>query len=427
MTTIDRNNPPQDASAWPSIPPRHWLRWALVALGVLIVIVLIWHFLTGKKAKPATPALPVGVARIATGDMHVRLTGLGTVTPTATVTVQTQINGQLMSVGFKEGQIVQKGQFLAQIDPRPYAVALAQAQGALAHDTGLLEQAKSDLARYLALDRENAISKQVVADQQFLVLQDTGTVMEDRAAVNSAKLNLTYCHIVSPVTGRTGLRLVDPGNYVQTSSSTGLVVLTVLQPITVIFVLPEGDIPALTEQMQSGEPLQVSAYDSGNDKQLGMGTLLTLDNTVDTTTGTVKLRASFPNTDLALFPNEFVNAHLLLKTLSHVTEVPVRAVQTGAPGTFVYLVRPDNTAHVQVIKTGVTDGDMMQVLSGLKAGDTVVIDGVSLLREGAKVRITPDKGAAAVAVNNGPGAPPGQQPQNAEPVSGSSEPATTKP
>jgi len=396
---------------------RNAIRLAAILVAVLIAAFLIAHFLLpSKPAKTSVPAVPVGVARIGTGTMHVVLSGLGTVTPTSTITVQTQINGQLIAVGYREGQVVKKGQFLAQIDPRPYQVALAQAQGALAHDSGLLNQAKSDLARYAALDKQNAIAKQILTDQEFLVQQDMGTVMEDQATVNNAKLNLAYCHIVAPVPGRAGLRLVDAGNYVQTASGTGLVVLTVLQPITVIFVLPEDQIREVSQQMQSGAPLAVTAYDRNEDRAIAQGVLTTIDNTVDTTTGTVKLRATFPNTDLALFPNEFANAQLLLRTLSNVPEVPVRAVQTGAPGTFVYLVTPKRTAHVQVIKTGVTDGDWMQVLSGLKPGDTVVTDGAGLLREGAKVRAVASGNATPVQVNNGPGAPPGRQPQNARPL-----------
>jgi membrane fusion protein, multidrug efflux system len=394
------------------------LRLLVILLATVVIAgLLLWHFLgSPRQAKSYVPAVPVGVSQITTGDMPVQLMGLGTVTPMATVTVQTQINGVLTAVGYKEGQIVQKGQFLAQIDPRPYQIALEQAQGALAHDTGLLNQAKSDLQRYVALDRQNAIAKQTVTDQEFLVQQDQGLVLEDQASVNTQKLNLVYCHIVSPVTGRVGLRLVDPGNYVQTSSATGLVVLTQLQPITVIFVLPEDQIQAVSQETGGGARLAVTAFDRNQERVIAQGVLTTIDNTVDTTTGTVKLRATFPNENLALFPNEFVNAQLLLKTLKNAIEVPVRAVQTGAPGSFVYLVRPNRTAHVQVIKTGVTDGDFTQVLSGLKPGDTVVTDGAGLLREGAKVRVMPNGSAAPVQVNNGPGAPPGQQPQNARPV-----------
>jgi multidrug efflux system membrane fusion protein len=414
------SRPPGGMAPDRSIPLRRGANLRLLAVllvALLIAALLIWHFVfPARQAKSYVAAAPVGVSKISTGDMPVQLMGLGTVTPVATVTVQTQINGQLTAVGYKEGQIVQKGQFLAQIDPRPYEIALQQAQGALAHDTGLLHQAKSDLARFQALDRVNAIAKQTVADQEFLVQQDMGLVTEDEAAVNTQKLNLAYCHIVSPVTGRVGLRLVDPGNYVQTSSATGLVVLTELQPITVIFVLPEDQIQAVSQQTQTGAKLSVIAFDRNEQKAIAQGVLTTIDNTVDTTTGTVKLRATFPNEDLALFPNEFVNAQLLLQTLKNVTEVPVRAVQTGAPGTFVYLVQPNRTAHVQVIKTGVTDGDFTQVLSGLKPGDTVVTDGAGLLREGAKLRVIPNGNAAPVRVNNGPGAPPGQQPQNARPM-----------
>jgi multidrug efflux system membrane fusion protein len=388
---------------------------------LLILGWLVWHYFLsggGGKHQAAQPPQPVGVAKVTTGDMHVVLTGLGTVTPMATITVQTQISGQLMSVGFKEGQLVKQGDFLAQIDPRPYQVSLAQAEGTLAHDLGLLAQAKSDLARYVSLNRQDSIAKQQVADQQFLVQQDEGTVAYDRANVDSSKLNLTYCHIVSPVSGRVGLRLVDPGNYVQTSGSTGLVVVTELQPISVIFVLPEDDIPDIAQQMQAGQTLQVTAYDRANAKLLATGSLITVDNTVDTTTGTVKLRATFPNTDFALFPNQFVNARLMLKTIPQATEVPVAAVQHGAPGTFVYVLKPDNSVGVQVIQTGVTDGDNMEVTSGLKAGDTVVTDGTDRLRDGAKVKVASGGTADSGTANNGPGAPPGEQPQNATPVPG---------
>jgi len=413
---------PSRAVAPPPARRGRWLPWLLSLVVLLIAAWLVWHFfLSGRGGTPHTGATsqPVGVARVTQGDMHVVLTGLGTVTPLATITVQTQISGQLMSVGFKEGQIVKQGDFLAQIDPRPYQVALAQAQGTLAHDTGLLAQAKSDLARYASLNRQDSIAKQQVADQQFLVQQDEGTVMLDRASVDSARLNLTYCHIVSPVTGRVGLRLVDPGNYVQTSSATGLVVVTQLQPISVIFVLPEDDIPDLAQQMQAGATLGVTAWDRTDAKQLAQGTLTTLDNTVDTTTGTVKLRASFDNADLSLFPNQFVNARLMLKTIKQATQVPVAAVQHGAPGSFVYLLKPDNTVAVQVITTGITDGDEMQVLTGLRPDDTVVVDGTDRLKDGAKVKVASGGNAPADASNNnGPGAPPGEQPQNGTPVPG---------
>jgi multidrug efflux system membrane fusion protein len=404
--------PPKRSSLW---------RWLGILLVVLVVGWLVWRlvFATGGgKTHTGQQLQPVGVAKVTSGDLQVVLTGLGTVTPLATVTVVTQISGQLMSVGYKEGQLVKQGDFLAQIDPRPYQVALAQAEGTLAHDMGLLAMAKSDLERYAQLNRKDSISRQQVADQQFLVQQYQGTVAVDRASIDSAKLNLTYCHITSPVTGRVGLRLVDPGNYVQASGSTGLVVVTELQPISVVFVLPEDDIPDIQAQMQGGATLEVDAYDRSNATLLAKGALITVDNTVDTTTGTVKLRARFPNTDLALFPNQFVNARLMLKTIKGATEVPVAAVQRGAPGTFVYVVKPDNTAGVQVIATGVTDGDNIEVTKGLSPGDTVVVDGTDRLKEGAKIRVgTGNAPAGAPAgTNGGPGAPPGEQPQNATPV-----------
>jgi multidrug efflux system membrane fusion protein len=420
--------PPSSTIRTPKRQPGGAWRWLGLLLVVGVIGWLLWRVLLapgGDQLHMRPPLQPVGVAKVTTGDLKVVLTGLGTVTPMATVTVVTQISGQLMSVGYKEGQTVKQGDFLAQIDPRPYQVALAQDEGTLAHDLGLLAMAKSDLARYAMLNRKDSISRQQVADQQFLVQQYEGTVAVDRATIDSAKLNLAYCHITSPVTGRVGLRLVDPGNYVQASSSTGLVVVTELQPISVVFVLPEDDIPDIQAQMQRGATLEVDAYDRSNTRLLAKGTLITVDNTVDTTTGTVKLRASFPNGDFALFPNQFVNARLLLKTIQGATEVPVAAVQRGAPGTFVYVVKPDSTAGVQVIATGVTDGDSMEVTKGLNPGDTVVVDGTDRLKEGAKIRVNTGNAPAgsAASPNNGPGAPPGDQPQNATPVPPDATPA----
>ena len=392
---------------------RSRLRPVLILAAVLLIAFLAWRFLLpggsgGNHATHATPPQPVGAAKVVTGDMPVMLSGLGTVTPLATITVQTQINGQLMSVGFKEGQIVQKGDFLAQIDPRPYQAALEQAQGTLAHDTGLLHQSQADLVRYRTLVAQRSIALQQATDQAFLVEQYQGSVLADQGTVDNARVNLLYCHIVAPVTGRVGLRLVDPGNYVQTSSTTGLVVLTQLEPISVIFVLPEDDVAAVWQQIRAGRTLSVEAYNRTDATRIATGTLESVDNEVDTTTGTVKLRATFPNADQALFPNQFVNARLLVRTLSGVTIAPVAAVQHGAPGAFVYLVKPDGSVAVQVVKTGATDEDKLQVLSGLDAGATVVVDGADRLRDGAKVRITTDQGdPAATAPAAAPAAPQG--------------------
>jgi multidrug efflux system membrane fusion protein len=391
----------------------------LIYLAVLALIGFgVWRFATREDTsqKPARQDVQdVGAAEIGVGDLKDELFGLGTVTPLATITVQTQINGQLQSVGFKEGQLVHKGDFLAQIDPRPYQGALDQAQGALAHDTGLLKQFESDLKRYQTLGKQDSIELQQVTDEGFLVEQDKGLVAEDQATIETDNLNIAYCRIVAPVTGRVGLRLVDPGNYVQTTSTTGLVVLTQVRPISVIFVLPEDFVPAVWKEFRAGQSLQVTAYSRSAATPVGTGTLESVDNEIDTTTGTVKLRVVFPNADESLFPNQFVNVRLLARTLSGVTVAPVAAIQHGAPGTFVYLIKPDGTVAVQKVETGVTDGDRVQIVSGLKAGDKIVVDGADRLRDGAKVKIAPDQANPAANVNNGPGAPPGEQPGNRTP------------
>ena len=405
----------------PTRPRRRRRRFGSVIFLLIVAIIGIgaWRFLRphGAPEKRATQDVqPVGGAKVEAGQIDETIAGLGTVTPLATITVQTQINGQLMEVGFQEGQLVHKGDFLAQIDPRPFQAALDLAQGQLAHDTGLLEQAQSDLARFETLGRQDSIAQQQVVDQKFLVQQDRGLVQEDQANVETAKLNLTYCHIIAPVTGRVGLRLVDPGNYVQTTNTTGLLVLAQVEPISVIFIIPEDAIQDVWDEVRAGRKLAVSAYNRSDDKLIATGTLESVDNLIDTTTGTVKLRATFPNTDEKLFPNQFVNARLLVRTLKQATIAPVAAIQHGAPGTFVFLIKPDNSIAVEKIQTGVTNGDRIQITSGLKPGDEVVVDGADRLRDGSKVRIVPDGDDTAGNVNDGPGAPPGQQPDNARKI-----------
>lgn len=343
---------------------------------------------------------PVGAATIGQGDIRVIINALGTVTPIATITVQTQINGQLQEVAFTEGQMVKKGDFLAQIDPRPYELLQAQYEGQLARDQGVLAQARIDLARYQTLTQQNAIARQQYEDQIYIVQQDEGTVKLDQAMVDQQKLNVAYCHIVSPVSGRIGLRLIDPGNYVQTTNSTGLAVVTELQPITVIFPVPEDDLPDILLQMKTGTPLEVHAYDRANIRLLATGHVAALDSQIDTTTGTAKLRAQFDNDDNALFPNQFVNAQLVVKTLHNVVTVPTAAIQRGAPGTYVYVINGNDSVSVRPVSIGTTDGPMAAVNSGLSVGERVVVDGTDRLRDGAHVTIAGARSATSATSNN---------------------------
>nr|WP_294523185.1 MdtA/MuxA family multidrug efflux RND transporter periplasmic adaptor subunit [uncultured Rhodopila sp.] len=344
----------------------------------------------GRSAQGAPQ--PVGFATVDTGDIRIMLNELGTVTSLDTVTVYTQINGQLQEVGFKEGQVVKKGDFLAQVDPRPYQAALEQAQGTLAKDQGLLAQAQADLKRYQTLGRQDSIAQQQLDDQRYLVQQYTGTVQTDQGAVDTAKLNLAYCHIISPIDGQVGLRQVDPGNYIQTSSTTGVVVITQMQPISVLFSVPEDNLPDIVQRVRAGATLTIEAYDRANTRLLATGQLGTMDNLIDTTTGTLKLRGIFANPDELLYPNQFVNARLLVNTMPNAVRVPVPAVQRGEPGTFVYLINPDSTVSVRPIKVGPVDGTYQAVLSGLNPGDRVVTDGTDRLRDGASVSLPAQQG-----------------------------------
>jgi multidrug efflux system membrane fusion protein len=354
----------------------------------------------------------VGVAPVEKGDMPVTLSQLGTVTPLATVTVKTQLSGYLVQVAFREGQMVNKGDFLAQIDPRPYQVALEQAQAQLGKDQALLKNAQVDLQRYNTLVAQNSIAKQTRDTQVSLVAQDEATVKADQAQIDAQKLNLTYCRIVSPVTGRVGLRQVDAGNYVQTSDPNGIVVVTQLQPISVIFTLSEDNLPEVMKRVRAGAVLPVTAYDRTGATELASGKLDTVDNQIDTTTGTVKSRAIFDNDQLVLFPNQFVNVKLLVNTLHDADIVPNSAIQRGAPGTFVYVVKPEKTVAVQKVKLGPSDGQRIAILSGLEPGESVVIDGTDRLHDGAKVTISSPQPAASAAED-----PP--QPQDQQQKQGS--------
>ncbi|HVI88314.1 MAG TPA: MdtA/MuxA family multidrug efflux RND transporter periplasmic adaptor subunit [Dongiaceae bacterium] len=343
----------------------------------------------GRRSRQlASGEIPVMAVQAQAGDISLSLDALGTVTPLATVTVRPQLSGYLTQVAFAEGQMVKQGDFLAQIDPRPYQIALEQAQGQLARDQALLKNAQIDLARYQKLNAQDSIARQQLDTQQSLVLQYQGTIISDQAQVDTAKLDLDYCHITAPVTGRVGLRQVDQGNYVQTGDTNGLVVITQLQPITVIFTIPEDNIPLVQQGLQAGQRLQVTAFDRTGTTELATGELATIDNQIDTTTGTVKLRAHFDNTDNALFPNQFVNVTLHVRTEQALAIVPMAAIQHGSAGAFVYRVKDDKTVTVQPVKIGIVNGDKVEIVSGLKTGDQVVVDGVDQLREGSKVIVS---------------------------------------
>ena len=363
---------------------RRGLPWALSLIVLTVVGIILWRHPWSSKDGPVgrhafgDAPQAVGTGTVHTGDVPLVMAGLGTVTPLATVTVRTQINGILQSVAFTEGQMVHRGDFLAQIDPRPYQALLEQAQGSLARDQALLRDARLNLGRYRTLNQQDSISRQQVDTQ------DMGNLVTDQAAIDTQRINLAYCHIVAPQDGRVGLRQVDAGNYVTTADANGIVVITLLQPISVIFTLPEDDLPPIQRQLAADARLAVAAWDRANTMLLSSGQLATLDNQIDTTTGTVKLRAIFANVDGMLFPNQFVNAKLLVDTLRGATLVPNAAVQTGSPGTFVYVVRPDHTVGIQVIKTGAADAADTAALSGLRVGEIVVTDGTDRLKEGSR-------------------------------------------
>jgi multidrug efflux system membrane fusion protein len=337
--------------------------------------------------------VPVVAATVATGDMPVIFNALGTVTPLQTVTVRTQISGQLLEIGFKEGQFVQKGDFLAQIDSRPYQAALGQVEGQLMRDQALLKNAQTDLARYRKLVAEDSIARQTLDTQEALVQQYQGVVRADQSQVETAKLNLNYCRIVAPLSGRVGLRQIDQGNYIQVGDTNGIVVISQEKPITVVFTLPEDDLPAIVEQLRKGATLPVVAFDRANTVKLATGTLAMLDNQIDTSTGTIKLKAEFANDDQSLFPNQFVNAQLQVDVLHGATLMPSAAIQRGAQGIFVYVIKDDGTVTVRPVKLGPSDGVNVAVQSGLQVGERLVVDGADKLREGAQVTV-PDPAQA---------------------------------
>jgi multidrug efflux system membrane fusion protein len=339
-----------------------------------------------KNAKASTPpsAIPVGVAIVKQGDFNVYLNGLGSVEAFNTVSLKTRIDGQIMQVNFREGQDVKKGETLLVIDPRPYEVALAQAQANLQKDEAQLTNAKAQYERNRVLYEEGVIAKQDLDTLQASFGTYEGTIASDKAAIKNAELNLTYCYIKSPLDGRVGLRQVDPGNYVTGAGGTALLVITQLHPIAVIFTIPQDQLQQVRDHMRQG-PLDVDAYSSDDKTKLSSGKLLTIDNQIDATTGTVKLKAVFDNPDNNLWPNQFVNAHLLLETRKNVITAPAAALQRGPDGTFAYVVDANNTVQMRQLQVALTQGSTAVVASGLQAGDKVVTDGQEKLQVGSRV------------------------------------------
>jgi multidrug efflux system membrane fusion protein len=364
---------------------RHW-----IIAGIVVAVLLLGGWLIARavkpKAKPAAPqGIPVSSAPVTVGDIDVYLDALGTVTPVYTVTVVSRVAGEITEVRFKEGQIVKKNDLLAVIDPRPYTALLVQGQGQLARDEASLNNARIDLARYQNSFKEHAIPEQQVATQQAVVDQDVGTVKLDQGTLDAARVNVDYTRIVSPIDGRVGLRNIDPGNVVAANGTTGLCVVTQLSPITVIFTIAEDSIGEVFAQMNTGHAMPVTALDRSKQHTLATGTLLTVDNQVNTTTGTVRARATFANSHNELFPNQFVNARLLLKTLTHVNLVPQAAIQHNNDVAFVYVEQPDSTVQLRNIKILATEGETSAV-TGVNPGDELVTDGFDKLQNGSKIR-----------------------------------------
>jgi membrane fusion protein, multidrug efflux system len=410
MTEQDDRSP----GRWPEAGPdqariaglthRSWRRvlpWAIPVVGLVAIIYIVTHRGSGpanlnQRPDGKTRPISVGVASVVTGDVDVNVEALGTVTPVATVTVHSRIDGQLMKLGFTEGQLVREGAMLVQLDPRPYEVQLEQARGQLMRDQALLANAKVDLERYRLLYSQDSIAQQQVATQEGLVRQYEGAVLTDQGQVDSAKLNLIYAKVAAPVSGRVGLRQVDLGNIVHAADTNGVAVITQLQPITVIFTVPEDRLPQITRRVAQPAPVPVDAYDRTFSTKLATGTLLTFDNQIDPTTGTIKLRAQFPNADFALFPQQFVNVRVKVDTERGATLIPSSAVLNGAQGQYVWSVQPDQTVKMVNITPSVVSGERTAVTSGVTAGTQVVVDGMDRLRDGSRITLV-DRGQPAPA------------------------------
>jgi membrane fusion protein, multidrug efflux system len=394
---MDSNAPPGGGNEGVYTPHHTGVarRWTWLAVISLLIVVIGYFLLTrildardaaAKAAAAANrPGVPVSAAVAKRGDLNRYLTAIGTVTAFNTVTVKTRVDGQIVKVAFTEGQTVHQGDLLVEIDPRPYQAALDQAIGTLAKDRATLLNAQITLGRDQTLLRDQVIAAQDYDNQKAVVGQSVGTVASDKANIAAAKVNVIYTRITAPITGRIGLRLVDVGNIVHAADTTGLAVITQLQPIAVDFSIPEDNLPQVIKDLRAGQELPVDAFDRDLKAQLATGTLETFDSQIDQTTGTIKMKAVFPNTDYSLFPNQFVNVKVLVDTLHDTLLVPAAAVQRNPQGTFVYVVKPDNTIEVRTVAVAATQGDVVALNSGVTAGEKLVTDGLDKVQAGTKV------------------------------------------
>ena len=408
--------PPHTSPKTPEAPPkRRSFAWVWLILILLFGLVGFRYYQSKQaadqaakqKAAASQRGVPISTTTATKGSIGVYINALGTVTPVYTATITSRVDGQINSVNYREGQMVHKGDLLVVVDPRPFQAALTQAEGTLAHDQALLAEARIDFNRYQEAFNRNAIAKQQLDDQEQTVKQFEGSVKNDEGSVAAATTNVDYTTIRAPIDGRVGLRLIDPGNIVTAGSTTPLVVITQLQPITVIFSIAEDYLPQIQKQMKAGHKMAVDAFDRDQITKLASGSLLTLDNQIDTSTGTVKLKAIFENGDLSLFPNQFVNARLLVDTQQDATLISASAIQRNAQAAFVYVIKPDQTASMQNVTVGTTDGSISAV-TGIKPGDVVALTGFDKLQDGAKVTVR--NGSKNGSQQNQAGVAPGTPP-----------------
>jgi multidrug efflux system membrane fusion protein len=444
--------PAENAPGVPRKSKRGWI-WLIVLTLLAVGAYHFWPKGTDASAGATPPGTtggrkgrggglaPVVAAMVRRGNIGVYVTGLGTVSPINTITIKSRVDGQLMNVNYQEGALIHQGDPLMEIDTRPYQVQLDQATGQQMRDQALLDNAKVDLQRYETLLQQNAIPEQTLATQKSMVAQLEGTVKADQSQIDSAKLNLTYCHITAPITGRIGLRLVDSGNIVHASDSGGLLVITQVQPISVVFTIVEDKLPEVLKRWHAGQQLLVEVWDRADQKKIGTGTLKTVDNQIDPTTGMIRLRADFPNADESLFPDQFVNVRLLVQEKQGVTLVPSAAVQRTSTTTYVYLVKPDSSVTVRQLVEGVSEGDATEVTSGLDPGDVVVMAGLDRLNEGTKVTVqlqaeggrgqgrgnAKGAGAPGPGTGNPDGSPGGRQGRGNAPGAGAPSPGAGNP